>query len=144
MSEKMSGGALTLNNFEDAKILVAEDHEINQIFVKKLLRSLGVKSFDLAKDGKDVVQMFKNGRYDLIVMDCHMPDMNGYEATRAIRDFERDTSTQIRMPIVAMTADAMKGIKEKCLKAGMDGYVSKPVNKDELRSVLSRWFQFKD
>ena len=144
MSEKMSGGALTLKNFEDAKILVAEDHEINQIFVKKLLRSLGVKSFDLAKDGKDVVQMFKNGRYDLIVMDCHMPDLNGYEATRAIRDFERDTSTQIRMPIVAMTADAMKGIKEKCLKAGMDGYVSKPVNKDELHSVLSRWFQFKD
>ena len=144
MSEKMSGGPPSLKNFEDAKILVAEDHEINQIFVKKLLRTLGVKSFDLAKDGKDVVQMFKDGRYDLIVMDCHMPDMNGYEATRAIRDFERDTSTQIRMPIVAMTADAMKGIKEKCLKAGMDGYVSKPVNKDELRTVLSRWFQFKD
>lgn len=144
VSRKVSGEPLSLKNFEEAKILVAEDHEINQIFVKKLLRSLGVKSFDLAIDGKDVVQMFKDGRYDLIVMDCHMPNMNGYEATRAIRDFERNASAHIRMPIIAMTADAMKGIKEKCLKAGMDGYVSKPVSKDELRSVLSRWFQFKD
>src|SRR5690606_19284230 len=78
--------------------------------------------------------------YDIVLMDCHMPEKNGYDATREIREGEKNTKR--RLPIIALTADAMKGTQERCQDAGMDEYVTKPIDADELREVLGEWLAF--
>lgn len=123
---------------KEAKVLIAEDHELNQVFIKKLIGKLGFVSYDLVENGKEAVDTSENNSYDLILMDCHMPEMNGYQATQAIRSREKLEET--RVPIVAVTADAMIGTREKCLESGMDDYITKPININKLREVLSRWF----
>src|SRR5262249_13612368 len=82
------------------------------------------------------------GEFDLVLMDCHMPVMSGYDATKEVRRREKDSGGHI--PIVAMTADAMTGTRDRCLKAGMDDYISKPINAEELRYILGRWITFPD
>ncbi len=118
-----------------ARVLVAEDNEINQKVAVGLLEKLGYR-VELADDGHQVVEACRRTRYDAVLMDGQMPEMDGFEATRRIREQEGDDR---RTPIIAMTASAMKGDRERCLEAGMDDYVSKPVTPQTLEAVLKRW-----
>jgi CheY-like chemotaxis protein/HPt (histidine-containing phosphotransfer) domain-containing protein len=103
----------------------------------RLLEKAGVRA-DIAITGVGAIEACKRNPYDLILMDCTMPEMDGYDATRAIRDLERERGTG-RAPVVAVTANAMKGDREKCLEAGMDDYISKPFGFKQLREVVARW-----
>lgn len=117
----------------EATVLIAEDHPMNQILIRKLLKRLGIEHIDMVEDGVQAMNAIAERRYDLIFMDCHMPMKNGYDTAREIRALGMTT------PIIAMTANAMVGDKERCLEAGMDDYVSKPIDPDTLRQVMSRW-----
>ncbi len=117
----------------DLSILLAEDNPVNQKVARLMLKKLGYRA-DLACNGREVLQSISNKNYDVILMDVQMPEMDGLEATRAILDL----NLKKRPKILAMTAYALDGDKERCLLAGMDGYISKPVQLDELRSALSR------
>ncbi len=127
---------------ENANILVAEDHELNQAFIKKILKRTGFQKYHLVENGALVVEAYKDAAYDLILMDCHMPEMNGYQATEKIRVVEEKNDK--RIPIVALTADAMVGTREKCIEAGMDDYLSKPIDSAKFKTLLSRWFILPD
>jgi CheY-like chemotaxis protein/nitrogen-specific signal transduction histidine kinase len=119
-----------------ARVLVAEDNAVNQKVAVKMLERLGLRA-DVAANGREAVDMFELLPYDLILMDCHMPEMDGYSATAEIRQ----RHAEHRVPIVAMTAEAMEGCRETCLKAGMDDYVAKPVKLDDLAETLGRWLR---
>jgi len=119
-----------------AHVLVAEDNEVNQKVAARILEKLGY-SVELAENGKEALAACARRRYDAVLMDGQMPGMDGYEATRRIR--ERETRGGRRVPIIAMTASAMKGDKEKCLEAGMDDYITKPVTPEKLEAVLKTW-----
>ena len=114
----------------DLSILLAEDNPVNQKVARLMLKKLGYRA-DLACNGREVLQSISNKNYDVILMDVQMPEMDGLEATRAILDL----NLKKRPKILAMTAYALDGDKERCLLAGMDGYISKPVQLDELRSA---------
>ncbi len=116
------------------RILVAEDNAVNQRVITGLLAK-GGHAVTLAGDGRQAVAAFDAGAFDVVLMDVQMPEMDGFEATAAIR--QRDAVMGRRTPVVAMTAHAMKGDRERCLKAGMDEYVSKPVQRGELLRVLA-------
>ncbi|MEK7232244.1 MAG: response regulator [Elusimicrobiota bacterium] len=118
-----------------ARILVAEDDKVNQKVALLMLKKLGLRA-DLAPDGVEAVRRYKDGRYDLILMDCNMPEMDGYQATGEIRRLE---GAGPRVPIIALTANALKSDRKRCLDSGMDAYLTKPVNPDELLSVMARW-----
>ena len=117
------------------RVLVVEDNAVNQRVAVKLLERLGLRA-DLAADGREAVEMSGLLSYDLIFMDCQMPEMDGYEATRAIRARQGRGS---RTPIVAMTAEALTGCKEACLAAGMDDFLSKPVSLASLAGTVKKW-----
>jgi two-component system, sensor histidine kinase and response regulator len=118
------------------RILVAEDNVINQRLTVTMLEKAGHR-VDLTTNGRDAVEAFGRDAYDLVLMDCLMPEMDGFEATRAIRAVEQGTDRHV--PIVALTANAMKGDREKCFEAGMDDYLAKPFTKETLAAVLTRW-----
>jgi CheY-like chemotaxis protein/HPt (histidine-containing phosphotransfer) domain-containing protein len=119
------------------RILVAEDQPVNYMLVERMLTKRGHETANAA-DGERAVAMFDAERYDLVLMDCHMPGLDGYAATREIRRREQATGRS-RIPIVAMTADAMPGDRERCLAAGMDDYLAKPVTASDIDAVLERW-----
>ncbi|MDR3449135.1 MAG: MHYT domain-containing protein [Alphaproteobacteria bacterium] len=125
-----------------ARILIAEDHPMNQALMRKLMKRFGVGTFQIVDNGVDVLKCCSEASWDVILMDCHMPQMNGYEATNIIRTADKGTDRHI--PIVAMTANAMIGDREKCLRYGMDEYLSKPISIDELKEVLGQWICFPD
>ena len=118
------------------RVLVADDNETNQMVAVQILRRLGYHA-EVAGNGSEALEAFRTLPFDLILMDCQMPQMDGYEATRAIRESERGSDR--RIPIIAATANAMRGDREKCLAAGMDDYLTKPVKLDDLKAVLERW-----
>ncbi len=124
------------------KILLAEDNFVNQKVALKQLENLGYKA-DVAANGEEVLKLLEQIPYDLILMDCQMPIMDGFEATRRIKSREENSFPGSRRPVVvAMTANAMKEDREKCLEAGMDDYISKPVSKEKLSAMLAHWGNF--
>ncbi|GEM_PF-5005581 len=123
------------------RLLVAEDNEINQIVATEVLSRSGIRC-DVVDTGQAAVEAVKRERYDLVLMDCQMPVMDGFDATREIRALENRrgvaSSGGSRLPIVALTANAMRGDRERCLEAGMDAYVSKPIDPTELLKTIRR------
>jgi CheY-like chemotaxis protein len=117
-------------------ILVAEDNRVNQTVITRMLQKLGHR-VDVAANGLEAVSALRRVAYDLVFMDCQMPEMDGFGATRSIRAGEAGTPRHI--PIVALTANAMQGDREQCLAAGMDDYIAKPVTKQTLAAALERW-----
>jgi PAS domain S-box-containing protein len=114
------------------RILIAEDNSVNQLIAQAFLKELGYP-FHTVANGKEVLEALEQSEFDLILMDCQMPEMDGFEATREIRKNLSST-----LPIVALTANAMKGDEEKCRQAGMNGYLSKPFRKDQLQAILQK------
>jgi CheY-like chemotaxis protein len=117
------------------KILLAEDNRVNQIVVVRLLERAG-HSVCVAANGREAVHLFGKDHYDAVLMDVQMPEMDGLEATRLIRQSESDSGSSRRAPVIALTAHAMAGDKQICLNAGMDGYLSKPLDPQILADVL--------
>jgi two-component system, sensor histidine kinase and response regulator len=119
-----------------APILLAEDHPVNQKVALILLERFGFTA-DAVATGRQAVDAFQANDYDLILMDVMMPDMDGFEATRLIREIEAATGRHI--PIIALTAMAMVGDRERCIQAGMDDYITKPIDPELLRAKLTSW-----
>lgn len=117
-------------------VLVAEDNVTNQRVARLMLEKLGCK-VDTVADGQEAIDAARHGRYDLVLMDCQMPDVDGYAATEMIRKHEAATGR--RTPIVALTANALDGEQDRCIAAGMDGYMPKPIRADVLSAVIARW-----
>lgn len=115
------------------RILLAEDNHVNQLVAVKLLNKRG-HSVRVVTSGSQAIQVFQEEQFDVILMDVQMPDLDGYQATAAIRKLESGRAT--RVPIIALTAHAINGIREICVEAGMDGYVSKPIRIAELLAEL--------
>ena len=121
----------------DLDILIAEDNEVNQMFARHVMNEFGYK-YKIVENGALAVEKWKLLRPKLILMDLSMPKMNGYEATQTIRDLEKAGGLP-RTPIIAVTAHAMKDDREKCLDAGMDDYMSKPLAVNSLKACLQKW-----
>jgi CheY-like chemotaxis protein len=119
------------------RILLAEDNPTNQKFAVRAIEKAG-HSVVVANNGREAVEALAQESYDLVLMDVHMPEMDGFEATRTIRERERGAEPLRRTPIIAMTANAMKGDRERCFEVGMDGYVSKPVKRQTLFAEIER------
>jgi len=118
-----------------ARVLVAEDNLVNQKVAVRILEKLNCR-VDVAANGREAVELLESLHYDVIFMDCQMPELDGYEATQEIR---RRQGTGRRIPVVAMTANALQGDRERCLDAGMDDYMAKPVTPAAFREMLDRW-----
>jgi len=116
------------------KVLLVEDNEINQLVACHLMHEFGIDA-DVAGDGRAGIEQLRRGRYDLVLMDMLMPVMDGLDATREIR---RDAQLR-ELPVIALTASAMEKDRRACEEAGMDDFVTKPFEPEELRAVLSRW-----
>ncbi|WP_084332550.1 response regulator [Marinobacterium jannaschii] len=128
-------------DFSNIHVLVVEDNTVNQMVAKANLERLGIAT-DIANNGQEAVDAAREFHYDLIFMDCQMPVLDGYEATRMIRSLA--DSSNAGVPIIAMTANAMQGDRERCLEAGMDDYLSKPTSPEKLENTLKQWIHRSD
>ena len=125
----------------DTRILLVEDNHINQIVAESLLENIGL-SADCVANGIEAIESLKNATehvpYTLILMDCQMPEMDGYEATRQIRQGNAGEENKM-VHIIAMTANAMAGDREKCIESGMNDYITKPINSEQIHKKISQW-----
>jgi len=128
---------LQIETAETVRVLLVEDNLVNRKVAMGMLKKLGLE-IEWAEDGVQALEILSEYEFDLVLMDCMMPKMDGYEATRTIRA-EKTPALQPSIPIIAMTANAMQGDREKCLEAGMDDYIAKPIKKDLLVQTLNRW-----
>ena len=125
------------------RVLMAEDNRINAEFAKEMLEKLRCEVVAI-RNGKEAVEILQNDRnFDLIFMDCQMPIMDGFEATKEVREYEKK-SNLIHIPIIALTANAMNGDKERCMQAGMDDYLSKPVRQKDFAGIIRKWLVNKE
>jgi two-component system sensor histidine kinase/response regulator len=131
------------NTPKTAKILLVEDNEVNQLVAVEMLKAAGYRC-EIRGNGKEAVEAVAQRPYDLILMDCQMPEMDGYEATRTIRQAERTSGKKSPLPIVALTANALEGDRQRCLEAGMTDYLKKPLNREELFDALERFLSHLD
>jgi CheY-like chemotaxis protein len=118
----------------DSRVLLVEDNPVNQAIAKKMLEKLGFR-VDVAGNGKEALKAVQERPFEFVLMDCQMPEMDGFEATAEIRSLPSVGG----IPIIAMTANAMKGDREKCINAGMDDYISKPMNIKALTVLMQKW-----
>jgi len=157
IGEEQPEGIVTRHSVKEAlshdiKILYAEDNKVNQLLGKKMFKRMGYDNAEIAPDGLEAVNRIKNNsHYDIIFMDLQMPNMGGLEATEKIRKWETkltDDSSQLiekddkpstHIPIVALTANAMKGDREMCIEAGMDDYMTKPFKRGDIQGMISKW-----
>ena len=121
-----------------AHVLLAEDNPVNQEVALSMLELLGCQ-IDIANNGQEAFEATATSNYDIILMDCQMPEMDGFEATQVIRNREAFSAQRPHVPIIALTANAMQGDRERCLTAGMDDYLSKPFTQDKLQAILLHW-----
>jgi len=124
-------------------VLLAEDHPVNRRVIERQLNTLGY-AVELAVDGREALECWRQDRFGLLITDCHMPEMDGFELTQAIRDAETAENIGRHTPIVAATANALAGEADNCIAAGMDDYLSKPVTLEALKRALDRWLPFDD
>jgi len=122
----------------NARVLLVEDNPINQMVAQKMLEKIGLKA-TLADTGVEALKLLNEQSFDLVLMDCQMPEMDGFDATREIRKLDIKALNQQAIPVVAMTANVMSGDRERCLEVGMDDYIGKPVQREQLASVLEKW-----
>jgi CheY-like chemotaxis protein/anti-sigma regulatory factor (Ser/Thr protein kinase) len=122
----------------NSKVLLVEDNPINQMVAQKMLEKVGLKA-RLANNGLEALQCLHDEKFDLVLMDCQMPEMDGFDATREIRKLDIKALNQQPLPVVAMTANVMSGDRERCLEVGMDDYIGKPVQREQLESILQKW-----
>ncbi|MCL2304973.1 MAG: response regulator, partial [Planctomycetaceae bacterium] len=120
------------------RVLVAEDNLINQLVVREMLAKFGVDC-EVVDNGAKVYEMTEHQAFDLILMDCQMPEMDGFEATQRIREREQRKGVIRGIPIIALTANATQGDEQRCLDSGMDAYCSKPINPKLLFKTLQYW-----
>lgn len=143
-TEEPATVATPISKIPALHILIAEDNQVNQKITGSLLKKLGCTA-DVVANGQEVLEQLTQIKYDLVLMDCQMPEMDGYQATRSIRSREADPRRSNRwkapMHVIAMTANAMQGDREKCLDAGMNDYVSKPTRLADLQAALERYCQ---
>ena len=118
------------------RVLLVEDHEVNQVIARKFMEAAGI-TVEWAANGREALDRLAAGTFDLVLMDCQMPEMDGFEATARFRALERDTGRHL--PVIAMTAHAMSGDRDRCLEAGMDDYLTKPIARATLLRAVSRW-----
>lgn len=121
-------------------VLLVEDNQMNQLVAQQMLHSFGL-SITTARNGVEAVEASRRGTFDAVLMDCLMPDMDGFEATRRIRADEAAMPQRGRLPIIAMTANALASDRAHCLECGMDDYLAKPFKRRMLYSTLSHWLE---
>lgn len=135
-AENRDGAGGAIMDLAGTRVLLVEDNPVNQAVAQAMLNSLGC-SVEIAAHGRDALERVVAGQFDLVLMDCQMPVMDGYQATRDLR--AREAAGNTRLPVIAMTASALEGDRELCLAAGMDDYLAKPFLREQLVAVLSRW-----
>jgi len=133
LQKTIPNASLHVPALQHLKVLLVEDNDTNALIAKLMVEKIG-HEVTVATNGREALRLLDTSHFDVILMDCQMPEMDGYETTGIIRKAKQ---TWNRIPIIAMTASAMKGDREKCLEAGMDEYLSKPIKKDEVAQVLN-------
>lgn len=119
-----------------AKVMIVDDHPVNLLFMKKVLRKIGFTQVIEARSGREAIDFYNKDEFELIFMDCQMPEMDGFEASAYIREIEEFEN---KTKIIAVTADAMKGARERCIDAGMNDYISKPVDVEKLKDIMGHY-----
>jgi len=141
--EEQNKSATPAPTFSGHKILLVEDNQVNQKVAMANLRKLGIQA-DMVDNGRQAVIASREGGYDLILMDCQLPEMDGYEATRAIRQQERQSASERRIPIIAMTASTHPGDRDLSQQVGMDDFLDKPFTRPDLAAMLAKWLPATD
>ena len=119
------------------RLMLVEDNEVNQLVTRGMLSKLGFQ-VKTVSNGETALALLEQEPFDLVLMDCMMPEMDGFEVTRRLREIEQDKAS-LRTPVVAVTANTAEGVQARCLAAGMDDFLAKPVHLDALETVLRRW-----